>query len=83
MRIKHYLLYLVLTLECGVAPVDGIGTCTETPSHLYLHRDIAAPERLGIGVADHKAAALDALVEHVVHSVATASAHAEHLDYLV
>ena len=81
--VEHYLLNLVLALQCGVAAVDGVGSCSQAPSHLDLHRDAGAAKSLGISVADHKTAPFDALVIHIVHSVAATAAHAYNLDDLV
>jgi len=36
---------------------------------------------LGIGIANHKIHILDPLVVHVIHCVASASTHTNHLDH--
>ena len=40
----------------------------------------AVGHRLGIGIGDDELDAFDVGVEHVRHGVATAAAHADHLD---
>ena len=76
-RAEHHGRDLVLRIQRGVAAGGGIGACAEAAPHLDLGRDLAAVKRLRISVADDEVAALDLLLEHVVHGVATAAAHSD------
>ena len=70
----------VLALYGRIATFGRVGACSQTLAHLHLHRDIAASESLGVGVADHKTASLDVFAVHIVDCIAAASSDSEHFD---
>ena len=77
---EYHLVNPVVGLQRGLAPLGGICSRSEgVVPDVYLHRDGASIKCLTVSVADNETATFHLFPEHVVHGIATASAHADDL----